>query len=895
MPLHCQAVTKQRPESGDMQLANCSLDLAIIDAGRMAKTDTTNSELSPSDLELAITAIQRNPGLVGYRNLLSYTSALGIKVFPKTTFDVDAWTPIGAGSYSVTWKANILSDPGTVVAVKQPAGSFTRASSDVESSVQHEALTSIIQELRILANPKLRDHPNLPHVLGVLFREEERPAGIRPCVLFDLAFSDLKQYLTSERSVGILTQELTRLASNVASGIGALHSCGLVHGDVKPENILLFNRDGVLTAAVGDLGTCGTSSQVSGVIPGSIRFCAPEYYNRSRFSSYVNKPSRDVYNFGLLLWSMLTSCKELPFPADKQFEIQHNDEEAIRFLLSRIPSGRNIAGEPKQSKGKNLRPQPPRRLAELFQVKTLNHMPLPTHLIGKLRQEYARMSDATDAIRCAITLAGLYSGVIGPRITGPWNVVAKIQWLLKAVELGSHAAISVLMADKDVIEVLEEYGSSILNVHHQSFDSPQVDEAALLLRLKGFAEMPDEESANILVWLGGRPDWDIFEKRLREKTGVVENDGGEVSTAEENLRQLSRFTIHRHADFDVVDSDAFDLNFAGASPIQRSVCNNALEDFAVFSEEQGLQPRDEAAHHFMAGAVFQGSLDIVRYLVTRYAVDPNDEWNGWSHLNCAVSFGRRLIVEYFLKHGGIIEPARDDKLSDLHLASRQDDPELVTILCEHLKTRGQLGQILESRPSEGPQEGWTVAYTAACCMSWKSLELLLQYGADPNCVVSDQPRLIRIAVEARSPAVPMSVLRILLESGAQPNYGEYLWSPLHWAVGSSNVLAVFYLLLHGVAVPDAALKDAEENVEDETGQVLPVRDEDGKECNRGWENMCEAASLVLKLLQIGRERRQDWKQQLEETIRCPSQGWRGKLWISDKNPPSYMIEVRIPD
>jgi serine/threonine protein kinase len=310
----------------------------------MANTDASGSELSPSDLELAITTIQSNPGLVGYRNLLSYASALGIKVFPKTAFDVDTWTRIGAGSYSVTWKANILSDAGTAVAVKQPAGSFTRASSDVESSVQHAGLTSIIQELRILANAKLRDHPNLPHVLGVFFREEERPAGIRPCVVFDLAVSDLKQYLTSQRSVGITPQELTRFACNIANGIGALHSCGLVHGDVKPENILLFDRDSVLTAAVGDLGTCGTPSQVSGAIPGSIRFCAPEYHNGSVFASYINKPSRDVYNFGLLLWSILTSCKELPFPADKQFEIQHNDEEALGSLLTRVASDRLIPG-----------------------------------------------------------------------------------------------------------------------------------------------------------------------------------------------------------------------------------------------------------------------------------------------------------------------------------------------------------------------------------------------------------------------------------------------------------------------------------------------------------------------------------------------------------------------
>lgn len=308
----------------------------------MAETSSTAGDLSPSDLELAVTTIQTMPNLVGYRHLLSYTSSLGIKIYPKTSFDVNNWTRIGAGSYSTTWKAKLLSAADTVVAIKQPSVSFTRTNPGVENDIQHQRLTGIIQELRILANPKLRDHPSLPHVLGVFFQDQQNPPGIKPCVLFDLALSHLKQYLESQGTGEILPQELTRLALDVACGIGALHTCGLVHGDIKPENILLFNRDGVLTAAVGDLGTCGSSRQASGVIPGSLRYCAPEYLGRSPFAPYANQPSRDVYNFGLLLWSMLNKCKELPFPAAMQVEVQHDEAKALQHLLTRIPSDHKV-------------------------------------------------------------------------------------------------------------------------------------------------------------------------------------------------------------------------------------------------------------------------------------------------------------------------------------------------------------------------------------------------------------------------------------------------------------------------------------------------------------------------------------------------------------------------
>src|ERR1700712_189325 len=112
----------------------------------MAETSSTASDLSPSDLELAVTTIQTMPNLVGYRHLLSYTNALGIKIYPKTSFDVNNWTYIGAGSYSSTWKAKVLSATETVAAIKQPSVSFTRANTGVENDIQHQRLTSIIQE-----------------------------------------------------------------------------------------------------------------------------------------------------------------------------------------------------------------------------------------------------------------------------------------------------------------------------------------------------------------------------------------------------------------------------------------------------------------------------------------------------------------------------------------------------------------------------------------------------------------------------------------------------------------------------------------------------------------------------------------------------------------------------
>ena len=138
-------------------------------------------------------------------------------------------------------------------------------------------------------------------------------------------------------------------------------------------------------------------------------------------------------------------------------------------------------------------------------MKTLTQVPLPAHLIGKLGFEYSNASSQRDASRNAIMLAALYSGAVGPSIDQPWSSLAKAQWLLKAVELGSYATVSSIMRDKKVLRLIEDYDSRLLKVRHHCFRSPDVDLDALLRRLRDFATMPDIDSLNIFVFLGGDP------------------------------------------------------------------------------------------------------------------------------------------------------------------------------------------------------------------------------------------------------------------------------------------------------------------------------------------------------------------------------------------------------
>ncbi|KAJ1338603.1 eukaryotic-like serine/threonine-protein kinase [Microdochium nivale] len=292
-----------------------------------------------SDLCRAVENIVTQDGLVGYRNVVSYVAALGLPVLPRTAMDEAAWKWLGAGSFSTTFEGSVHHrGTASVVAIKQPSSPLVRDKKEVESRVQHLALSSVIQECRILADPKLRSHPNLPHIIGVYFQEERGIQGVRPCLVMELAVSDFRGFLEAHAREGRDATDLARACSQIANGLCVLHAYGLVHGDVKPENVLMFRRGEVIVATVADLGTCGIQGQAQPIV-GTSAFWAPEMHAKSPFRGSANRSSRDVYSFGLLVYAAVTYYRERPFPmpVEEQFRLQHEDAECLSRLLLKIP------------------------------------------------------------------------------------------------------------------------------------------------------------------------------------------------------------------------------------------------------------------------------------------------------------------------------------------------------------------------------------------------------------------------------------------------------------------------------------------------------------------------------------------------------------------------------
>jgi serine/threonine protein kinase len=181
------------------------------------------------------------------------------------------------------------------------------SSSDASKRPQSD-WKDILFELRALLHEPIRYHPNLVRLLGIQWGLSPMSESTYPMLIME--YGSLGTFNALQASSEPLSFPIKqKLCYDVGRGLSALHACGIVHGDMKHENVLIFPIkkaiDGLpYTAKLGDFGgtimdMAPTESRVMGTW--TWPFEAPEVSNHQPLTK-SGMMLTDTYSFGLLLW-----------------------------------------------------------------------------------------------------------------------------------------------------------------------------------------------------------------------------------------------------------------------------------------------------------------------------------------------------------------------------------------------------------------------------------------------------------------------------------------------------------------------------------------------------------------------------------------------------------------
>src|SRR6187402_1674307 len=142
-------------------------------------------------------------------------------------------------------------------------------------------------------------HPNVCRV------HDLAPSPWGPILVMEhIAGQTLHTHIRRRKAQGGYTaDEFRKIASEVAAGLAAIHAQGLVHGDLKPGNVMVTGDRAIIL----DFGFAQERARLSARRPGAPPDGGtPNYMAPERLRSGGASPEDDIYALGLTLWEMWT-------------------------------------------------------------------------------------------------------------------------------------------------------------------------------------------------------------------------------------------------------------------------------------------------------------------------------------------------------------------------------------------------------------------------------------------------------------------------------------------------------------------------------------------------------------------------------------------------------------
>ena len=152
------------------------------------------------------------------------------------------------------------------------------------------------------------NHPNIVKVYDVSFGDQ-----IQYIVMEFIDGITLKEYIEQEGT--IRWQEAVHFTTQILMALECAHEKGIIHRDIKPQNIMLLQDGSIKVADFGIARFLQSETQtMTDKAIGSVHYIAPEQAS----GDYITDKA-DIYSVGVMLYEMLTG--KLPFVADNAVSV----------------------------------------------------------------------------------------------------------------------------------------------------------------------------------------------------------------------------------------------------------------------------------------------------------------------------------------------------------------------------------------------------------------------------------------------------------------------------------------------------------------------------------------------------------------------------------------------
>ena len=230
---------------------------------------------------------------------------------------------IGSGGMANVYKAVMLGcngpvPAGTVVAVKVLRQEYTHYPELVRRFKNESKAISLL------------NHPNIVKVYDVSVNDQ-----LQYIVMEYVDGMTLREYL-NERGGKLTSRETVHFISQILKALEHAHANGVVHRDIKPQNIMLLDNGQLRMMDFGIARISRAENQLlSGKTMGSVHYISPEQAKGDETDC-----TSDIYSVGVMMYEMLSG--QLPFDAEDAVEVaikQISDQpKSLHEIAPQVPA-----------------------------------------------------------------------------------------------------------------------------------------------------------------------------------------------------------------------------------------------------------------------------------------------------------------------------------------------------------------------------------------------------------------------------------------------------------------------------------------------------------------------------------------------------------------------------